>query len=136
MTVDGKTTRYPKPVKMIWRPDRQVCTYNVAGATIEETKFIAANDVLCAIITSSKPLTLTFDGHSFVHTGRLPKFDGDKPIVFSGKRTATGRFDRANNRFSVESKKGGAVRRPLWSIDQKNRNSSVAMNCRGGPYDP
>jgi len=113
VTVDGKTTRYPKPVKMIWRPDRQVCTYSVAGVTIDETKFIAANDVLCAIITSNKPVTLTFDGHSFVHTGRVPKHDGDKPVVFSRKRTAKARFDRANNAIHV-TEGGTIMTKPAW----------------------
>ena len=113
VTVDGKTYAYPKPVKMIWRPDRQVCTYNVGGVAIEETKFIAPNDVLCAIITSSKPITLTFDGQSFVHTGKVPRFDGDKQVTFSRKRTARGRFDRANNAIHI-TEGGTIMTKPAW----------------------
>lgn len=65
VVVDGKVHRHPVPKRMYWRPDRMVCEYEVAGVRIREDKFIAANDAACAIITSSKPLTLQFEGHSF-----------------------------------------------------------------------
>lgn len=113
VTVGGKSYRYPKPVKMIWRPDRQVCLYDVGQVRIEETKFISGDDVLCAIITSSKPITLTFDGHSFVHTAKLPRHDGDKPVPFSIDRTARGSFDRANNAIHIIE--GGTIMtKPAW----------------------
>ena len=63
--VDGKTHRHPVPKKMYWRPDRMICEYEVAGVQIREEKFIAANDAACSIITSSKPVTLRFNGQSF-----------------------------------------------------------------------
>ena len=50
---------------MYWRPDRMICEYEVAGVQIREEKFIAANDAACSIITSSKPVTLRFNGQSF-----------------------------------------------------------------------
>ncbi len=111
--VKGKRYPYPKPAKMIWRPDRQECVYEVAGVTIEETKFISNDDVLCAIITSSAPVTLTFDGHSFVHTGRLPRHDGDKPIPFSRKRSARAEYDRKNNAIHV-TEGGTIMTKPVW----------------------
>lgn len=65
--VDGKTYEHPKPKSMRWRPDKLICEYEVAGVTIREEKFIAANDAAASIITASKPVTLQFSGHSFYH---------------------------------------------------------------------
>ncbi|NNC87471.1 MAG: hypothetical protein HKN82_03300 [Akkermansiaceae bacterium] len=65
--VDGKTHATPRPKSMRWRPDKMICVYEVAGVTIREEKFIAANDAAASIITASKPVTLQFSGHSF-HT--------------------------------------------------------------------
>lgn len=63
--IDGQTYPHPKPKSMRWRPDKMICEYEVAGVKIREEKFIAANDAAASIITSSKPVTLTFSGHSF-----------------------------------------------------------------------
>lgn len=113
VTVGGRDLGYPKPSRMIWRPDRQVCVYHVGDARIEETKFISNDDVLCAIITSSRPVRLTFDGHSFVHTGRLPRHDGDEPVPFSRQRTARASFERADNAIHVVE--GGTIMtKPAW----------------------
>jgi len=71
VTVNGKTYQHPKPVSMRWRPDKMICEYQVGGTTIREEKFIAANDAAASIITSSKPITLTFSGHSFYHRNSL-----------------------------------------------------------------
>ena len=65
VTIDGELYENPKPTSMRWRPDKMICTYNLGGVTIKEEKFIAANDAAASIITSSKPVTLTFSGHSF-----------------------------------------------------------------------
>jgi hypothetical protein len=63
--IDGKTYKHPKPISMRWRPDKMICEYEVAGVTIKEEKFIAANDAAASIITASKPVTLQFSGQSF-----------------------------------------------------------------------
>lgn len=63
--VDGKTYKHPKPTSMRWRPDKMICEYDIAGVTIREEKFIAANDAAASIITSAKPVILQFTGNSF-----------------------------------------------------------------------
>ena len=65
--VEGQTFETPKPKSMRWRPDKMTCEYEVGGVTIREEKFIAANDSAASVITSSQPITLQFQGHSF-HT--------------------------------------------------------------------
>ncbi|MEM7394722.1 MAG: hypothetical protein AAF492_20505, partial [Verrucomicrobiota bacterium] len=65
--IDGKTYEHPKPTRMRWRPDKMICEYELAGVTIREEKFIAANDAAASIVTASKPVTLVFSGHSFYH---------------------------------------------------------------------
>tara|TARA_R110002096_G_scaffold54517_22_gene140692 strand:- start:7221 stop:9425 length:2205 start_codon:yes stop_codon:yes gene_type:complete len=65
VTINGKTYEHPKPKSMRWRPDRMICEYELGDVTIREEKFIAANDAAASIITASKPVTLTFSGHSF-----------------------------------------------------------------------
>ncbi len=112
--VDGKRHRHPRPEKMIWRPDRQVCTYEVAGVRVGETKFISTDDVLCAIITSSKPVTLAFDGHSFINTRFIPTHDGDPPKRrFSRTCTARARYDRRHNAIHV-TEAGTILTKPEW----------------------
>ena len=65
VVIDGEVHRHPVPVKMYWRPDRMICEYEVGGVTLQEQKFIAANDAACSIITASRPVTLRFNGQSF-----------------------------------------------------------------------
>lgn len=65
--VDGKLHSHPRPQSMRWRPDKLVCEYEVGGVIIREEKFIASNDAAASIITSSRPVTLRFSGHSFYH---------------------------------------------------------------------
>ena len=65
--IDGQTYQHPKPKSMKWRPDKTICEYEVAGVTIREEKFVAPNDAIASIITSSQPITLEFSGHSFWH---------------------------------------------------------------------
>ena len=61
-----KVHRHPIPARMFWRPDRMICEYEVHGIQLREEKFIAANDVACSVVTSSQPVTLRFDGQSFL----------------------------------------------------------------------
>ena len=49
--IDGKTYKHPKPISMRWRPDKMICEYEVAGVTIKEEKFIAANDAAAVSYT-------------------------------------------------------------------------------------
>jgi len=65
--IDGTTYKHPKPSRMRWRPDKMICEYELGGVTIREEKFIAANDAAASMITASKPVTLSFSGHSFYH---------------------------------------------------------------------
>lgn len=112
--VDGERFAYPVPREMIWRPDRQICRYEVGGVNIEEHKFIALNDVVCSIITSDKPVKLEFDGHSFVNPGNIPTFDHDpENTPFSQKREATARFDKQNNVIHIREA-GTVMVKPNW----------------------
>jgi hypothetical protein len=65
--VDGKIYKHPKPKSMRWRPDKMICEYEVGGVRIREEKFIAENDAVASIISSSRPVILEFSGHSFYH---------------------------------------------------------------------
>lgn len=65
--IDGQIFSHPKPTSMLWRPDKMICVYELDGVTIREEKFIAASDAAVSVITSSRPVTLKFDGHSFYH---------------------------------------------------------------------
>ena len=112
--VGGTRHPYPPAQTMIWRPDRQVCTYEVGGVRIEETKFISADDVLCAVITADKPAVLEFDGHSFASTGFIPTHDGDPPKTrFSRTSTARARYDRQANAIHV-TEGGTILTKPAW----------------------
>ena len=114
VNINGERYPYPVPTEMIWRPDRQICRYEVGGVKIEEHKFIALNDVVCSIITSDRPVTLEFDGHSFVHTGNIPTFDHDPANTpFSQKRESTATFDGKNNAIHI-IEKGTAMVKPEW----------------------
>ncbi|MGY8644444.1 MAG: glycosyl hydrolase family 65 protein [Verrucomicrobiales bacterium] len=92
--VDGTTYKNPKPTSMQWRPDKMICEYEVGGVTIREEKFIAANDAAASVITSSKPVTLEFSGHSFFHRN-------------SFSSTASIRFDAGQNALVISE--GGTV---------------------------
>lgn len=103
--VDGKIHRYPVPTKMAWRPDRMICEYEVAGVRFREEKFIALNDVACSIITSSKPVTLRFDGQSFF--GR-----------HSVNSSATIEYDAGHNAIHIVE---GGTTKCLPDTDRKER---------------
>ena len=105
--IDDQRFEHPKPLEMIWRPDRVICRYEVAGVHIEESKFIF-RDVLCSIITADKPIKIEFTGHSFVNPDAFPTFDGDTAgQVYSQARTATGRFDEKANAIHITE--GGTI---------------------------
>ena len=89
--IEGKKYKNLRPISMVWRPDRVICSYEVAGVNIKEEKFITENDVLCDRITSDKSIQIFFEGHSFVNPDAFPTFDGDAPGQrFSQTQTATG----------------------------------------------
>lgn len=88
VVMDGKTYRHPIPTNMVWRPDRMICEYEIEGVQLREEKFIAANDAACSIITSSRPVTIQFEGQSFF--GR-----------HSVKSTATIEYDAKHNAIHI-----------------------------------
>jgi hypothetical protein len=65
VVIDRKVHRHPVPKRMVWRPDRMICEYEVDGVWLREEKFIAASDAACSIITASRPFTLRSNGQSF-----------------------------------------------------------------------
>ena len=56
--IEGKKYKNLRPISMVWRPDRVICSYEVAGVHIKEEKFITKNDVLCDRITSDKSIQI------------------------------------------------------------------------------
>jgi len=108
--------RYPSPIPqaMIWRPDRQICRYTVADVTIEETKFINTDDVLCAIIQASKPIQIEFEGQSYFKNGFLPTFDGDSAgIPFQSKCASTAVYDQEENVLHI-TERSGMMAKTAW----------------------
>ena len=83
--VDGIAYKNPKPKSMRWRPDKMICEYEVGGVSIREEKFIAANDAAASVITSSKPIVLQFNGHSFYHRNSV---SSSASIELDGKNNA------------------------------------------------
>jgi len=63
---NGTRYQYPAPTSMKFRPDKMKVNYTVADVEIYEEKFVAENDVISTIITSSKPIKIEFDGQSMV----------------------------------------------------------------------
>ena len=96
--IDGQTYKHPQPKSMKWRPDKTICEYEVAGGTIREEKFVAPNDAIASIITSSEPITLEFSGHSFWHRKSVTS-------------TAEIEYDRHNNALVI-TEGGTAESRP------------------------
>ena len=93
--IDGKTFRHPAPVCMHWRPDKMICEYEIGDVRIREEKFIGANDAAASIITSSQPVVLRFEGHSFF-------------VRHSVSSTATIKYEAKSNAMLL--KEGGAVK--------------------------
>ena len=112
--VDGKRFQHPIPKEMIWRPDRQVCRYEVGGVTIREVKFISLDDVLCTIIQSSAPVTIEFAGRSFIHSGDIPTHDGDPPRTpFTRRLTTTAGYSSKHNAIHIRES-GTVMVKPDW----------------------
>lgn len=112
--LNGKRYAYPVPSEMIWRPDRQICRYKVAGITIEETKFINTDDVLCSIIHASVPIEIEFDGQSFYKKGFLPTFDGDPAgVPYQTQTTSTAVYDPAYNALHI-TEKAAMMTKTAW----------------------
>ena len=93
--IDGKVFSHPVPTRMLWRPDKMICEYDIEGVRIREEKFIASNDAAASIITSSKPITLRFEGHSFF-------------VRHSVSSTASLRYQASDNALLITE--GGTVR--------------------------
>jgi len=111
--IDGKRYENPIPKSMIWRPDRQICEYEVGGAVIREIKFISVNDVLCDIIETSRPVSIEFAGQSFYNENIIGTFDGDPPIPFSKRSTAKAHYDKNINAISI-TEGGRIIVKPNW----------------------
>lgn len=93
--IRDKVYKNPKPTRMSWRPDKMICEYEINGVTIREEKFISAKDAAASIITSSEPITLRFEGHSFY-------------VRHSVSSNASARYDSSTN--SILIREGGTVR--------------------------
>ena len=106
--IDGEKYKHPVPDEMIWRPDRQICRYKIKNTVIEETKFIARNDVLVTMISSDRPVTLLFEGQSYFLEGETPLYYGNpKGTPFMKQSTAMAVYDQQNN--SIHVIEGGTV---------------------------
>ena len=93
--VGDKEYKHPAPTRMIWRPDKMICEYELENILIREEKFIGKNDAAASIITSSKPISLRFEGHSFY-------------VRHSVSSSAEISFQKKNNTILI--KEGGTVR--------------------------
>ena len=93
--LDGETLKHPAPTRMYWRPDKMICEYEIGDLRIREEKFIGANDAAASIITSSRPVTLRFKGHSFF-------------VRHSASSTATIKYDANANAIAITE--GGTVK--------------------------
>ena len=111
---NDKVYKYPKPKKLIWRPDRQITEYNIDGVQITETKFISMNDVVCSIIKSSKPIKIRFNGTGFHNPMELPTFDGDDAgIPWQQNLESTISFNPKDNAIKIYESSDMMVK-PDW----------------------
>ena len=93
--IGNKVFEYPVPSRMIWRPDKMICEYEIDGVSIREEKFIGANDAALSRISSSKPIVLRFDGQSFF-------------VRHSVSSSASIRYDKQENTIVISE--GGTVK--------------------------
>ena len=118
--LDGEVFRNPAPTRMIWRPDKMICEYEIGGVRIREEKFIGSNDAAASIITSSKPVTLRFEGHSFF-------------VRHSVSSTASLRYQESDNVLLITE--GGTVRsRPDPDVPERigpcvYQGMTTALSC-------
>ena len=95
VVIGEKVFEYPVPSRMIWRPDKMICEYEIDGVSIREEKFIGANDAALSRISSSKPIVLRFDGQSFF-------------VRHSVSSSASIRYDKQGNTIVISE--GGTVK--------------------------
>ena len=118
--LDGEVFRNPAPTRMMWRPDKMICEYEIGGVRIREEKFIGSNDAAASIITSSKPVTLRFEGHSFF-------------VRHSVSSTASLRYQESDNVLLISE--GGTVRsRPDPDVPERigpcvYQGMTTALSC-------
>ena len=118
--LDGEIFRNPAPTRMMWRPDKMICEYEIGGVRIREEKFIGSNDAAASIITSSKPVTLRFEGHSFF-------------VRHSVSSTASLRYQESDNVLLISE--GGTVRsRPDPDVPERigpcvYQGMTTALSC-------
>ena len=118
--LEGEVFRNPAPTRMIWRPDKMICEYEIGGVRIREEKFIGSNDAAASIITSSKPVTLRFEGHSFF-------------VRHSVSSTASLRYQESDNVLLISE--GGTVRsRPDPDVPERigpcvYQGMTTALSC-------
>ena len=93
--IGEKVHKHPKPTRMSWRPDKMICEYEIEGILIREEKFISTLDTAVSIITSSQPIILRFEGHSFY-------------VRHSVSSSASAHYDLPTN--SLLLREGGTVR--------------------------
>ena len=93
--IGEKAHKHPKPTRMVWRPDKMICEYEIEGILIREEKFISSLDTAISIITSSKPIILRFEGHSFY-------------VRHSVSSSASAQYDSLTNALLI--REGGKVR--------------------------
>ncbi|MBI9017077.1 MAG: chitobiase/beta-hexosaminidase C-terminal domain-containing protein [Phycisphaerae bacterium] len=111
--VNGKRYANPVPKRMIWRPDRQICEYELDDVTIKEVKFISVDDVLCDIIQSSHPISVEFKGQSFYNKEGIGTFDGDSLKPFSQNSTAKAYYNKDVNAIQI-TEGGTIIVKPNW----------------------
>lgn len=103
---NDKEFENPVPTKMYWQPDKMICEYEIEDFTVREEKFIADNDVVSTIITSSKPIKFLLKGRSFVS-------ETCGSLMYTS--TAVGSYDALNNTISV--KEGGTIQaQPVYGV--------------------
>ena len=111
---NGKRYVHPKPSSIIWRPDRQLTFYELDDIKITEIKFITEEDVVCAIIKSSKPVKIKFEGSSYYNNRDIPTFDGDtKGIPWQQNPQSKISFDKVNNSIRIDES-GDMMVKPNW----------------------
>tara|TARA_B110000438_G_scaffold159397_1_gene152629 strand:+ start:3191 stop:5506 length:2316 start_codon:yes stop_codon:yes gene_type:complete len=161
--VDGNVHHHPSPTRMIWRPDKMICEYEIGDVLIKEEKFIGSNDAAVSIITSSKPVGLRFEGrsllvrHSVSSTAEIryepsantiliseggkvksrPDPSGPErigPIVYQGMTTALSCSRDFSSSISF-SKGGRGERKYLFEVPCDARGTTVSWAMNDDPKD-
>lgn len=93
---------------MKFRPDKMKVNYTVGDVEIYEEKWVSDNDVISTNISSSKPITIVFDGQSFVPTVV-------QNLIIS--KNASCSFNESANILHI--KEGGAVKATVTENPEK-----------------